>query len=289
MPTLTSKPHATIGQRLSRLALFGLVLGATSLCSVADAQEWAVRDDGTHGYLNSIEQHTNDMKNAIGDAKSGGDKTVNANLDAINKRLMIGPYTSGRPGDRVKDPTQALPADSTQLIQDPNTRCGSLPQPQQDNCQKIVQIQNAQYQYMLTMYANTKTRDDMLRQILQQRSNISSDDPNALGRLEDNTNQLTALYNLIALDQQQMQTVNYAYEANLKYLQEEQSRLARAANTGKPASQSGLGISLPGGGQIDLSGAVNAAVAGAALKLALKDAQSTAPAGMKTLHITDGM
>ncbi len=288
MPTLHFN-QTTFPARAYHVLTAALLIAAGAFGSTAHAQEWQVRDDDARTKLGQIQSHTNDMKTTLGSVDSGGGNTINANLDAINKRLMIGPYTSGRPGDRVKDPTQALPADSTQLIQDPNTRCGSLPQPQQDNCQKIVQIQNAQYQYMLTMYANTKTRDDMLRQILQQRSNISSNDPNALGRLEDNTNQLTALYNLIALDQQQMQTVNYAYEANLKYLQEEQSRLARAANTGKPASQSGLGISLPGGGQIDLSGAVNAAVAGAALKLALKDAQSTAPAGMKTLHITDGM
>lgn len=272
---------STVSFRTSRrpalfrlLSLAGLLLAGGLAAPAAHAQ-WAVHDKAV-----------DTLNGTIGDKTDGN--TVNANLNAIRKKLMIGDYKQDRPGTRVKDPTSTMPADTTQLIPPSDQRCSALAGPQQDNCKKIVEIQNAQYQYMLTMYANSNTRNDTLKAILADRKNIKPDDDNALGKIEENTNQLTALYNLIALDQAQMQSVNYAYEANLRFLREEQARLARAANSGKTADKpSPFDFQLPGGIDIDIGKAMPTIAAGAALKIALDGAQSDKPAGIRTLAITN--
>lgn len=260
---------------LLRLFSLAALLLAGGLVAPSAHAQWAVHDDAV-----------DTLNTTVGDKTDGN--TVNANLNAIRKKLMIGDYTENRPGPRVKDPTSVLPADSTLLIPADDQRCAIVAGPQQVNCKKIVEIQNAQYQYMLTMYANSNTRNEMLKAIIADRKNIKPDDANALGKLEENTNQLTALYNLIALDQAQMQSVNYAYEANLRFLREEQARLARAANSGKTADKpSPFDFQLPGGIDIDIGKALPTIAAGAALKIALKDAQSPKPSGIRTLAITD--
>ena len=167
---------------------------------------------------------------------------------------------------------------------DDGTRCKAIAEKQQDTCKEIVALENAQYQYMLTMYKNTATRDSMLRELLKERSEITASDANQFGKLEDNTNKLTALYNLIALDQQQMQTVNYAYEANLRYLRSKQTIAANAASTGKDPSKWDS-ISLPGLGDVNVGSAISGLATGAALKISLEGAQTTRPAGMQTLSI----
>lgn len=260
--------HRSFGRRLALLAMAALFGGA--MAPSAHAQ-WHVTDETTQGKIDTLQDN-------MGKTGDGGGKTLNGNLDAINKKLVIGTYKDSQPGKRVDDPKSALPDEGTKL--NDGSACSRLPTQQQTNCTKIVEIQNAQYQYMLTMYKNTKTRDDMLRELLKERQAISSDDPNQYGKMEDNTNKLTALYNLIALDQQQMQTVNYAYEANLKFLRDQQAQLSRAANTGR---STGSGISLPGVGDVDLSGALGGLVAGSVLKTALKNGHTGSP----TLHVTD--
>lgn len=258
---------------LRLLSLAAMILTGSVIAPEAHAQ-WAVHDKA------------NDTLNTTMGGTTDGN-SVNDNLNAIRKKLMISDYTNGRPGDRVKDPASTIPTDTTRLIPTGDKRCDALPDPQQTNCNKIVEIQNAQYQYMLTMYANSKTRNDMLQAIIADRKSIKADDPNALGKIEENTNQLTALYNLIALDQAQMQSVNYAYEANLRFLREEQGRLARAANSGKTADKpSPFTIPLPGGGDLDIGKALPSIAAGAALKLALDGVQSDKPSGIQTLSIS---
>ena len=305
----SSRKSNTLVRRVALLAA-AFMLG--SVVAPSAHAQWHVVDDDANAKLkdieshtNDTEKHTNDINKAIGTTDNGGGQTVNANLDAINKRLLLGDYVKERPGDRVKDPEQALPkqtdANAT-LVQE--SSCDGKPDLQKTNCVQIARIRNAQYKYMLTMYENTKTRDDTLRKILEDRGKIAKDDVNALGRLEENTNQLTALYNLIALDQQQMQTVNYAYDANIKYLEGMQAALSKGANSGKGApggsgtggsggtggagSSGGLGdigIPLPGGGQINIGDLANTFVTGQALKLALKESGYSKPDGYKTLSI----
>jgi len=284
--------HTSPLRRLFGSAAFLLAIG--SVVPTAHAQ-WAVNDAQANGTLqqiqantkltsekaSDIDQQTVNMNQVLG-TTTGDGSTINGNINAINEKLKIGTYDEKQPGARVKNPEKALPADTTKL--DDGTRCKAVAQPQQATCQNIVDLENAQYQYMLTMYKNTETRDAMLRELLKERAAIQANDPNQFGKLEDNTNKLTALYNLIALDQQQMQTVNYAYEANLRYLRAQQTMAANAANTGKKPSEWGS-ISLPGIGDVDIGNAISGLATGATLKASLDGVQSSKPDGMQTLSI----
>ena len=284
LPSIPRRQNSLL-HRLLGAATFSLAL---SLAAPAAHAQWAVNDANANATLKQIETHTKDTVTQTTDINTvlgktlGDGSTVNGNINAINEKLKIGTYDQKQPGDRVKDPAQALPADTTTL--DDGTRCKAVAQPQQATCQQIVNIENAQYQYMLTMYKNTQTRDEMLRELLKERAAIQSNDPNQFGKLEDNTNKLTALYNLIALDQQQMQTVNYAYEANLRFLRAKQTLSANAASTGKPPSDWGS-ISLPGIGDVNIGSAISGLATGAALKASLDGVQSSKPEGMQTLSI----
>jgi hypothetical protein len=285
-------------RRIAPLSRFlGAMAVLVTLASTAPAAhaQWAVNDAEANGTLKQIEQHTDktvqntkdiydqtkDMNTVLGKTVGDG-STINGNINAINEKLKIGTVKDSQPGARVSNPVKELPADSTVL--DDGTRCKAVAQPQQATCQQIVDLENAQYRYMLTMYKNTETRDTMLRDLLKERSEITPQDPNQFGKLEDNTNKLTALYNLIALDQQQMQTVNYAYEANLRFLRSQQTMAANAANTGKKPSDWGS-ISLPGIGNVDIGSAISGLATGAVLKESLDGVQSDKPAGMQTLSI----
>ncbi|UPG84673.1 hypothetical protein L2Y94_15260 [Luteibacter aegosomatis] len=290
--TVPRKPRP-IGRRLAALAMLAL-FGAAVVPS-AHAQ-WQVNDANTQGKIDDLKQNMNDN---VGVKADGDGKTLNGNLDAINKKFVIGTYNAKQPGDRVDPPKSALPADdknATGPVSD--AYCSDVPEPQQANCKKIVEIENAQYLYMVTMYNNTTKRYQTLKELLDERSNINTDDPNQFGKLQDNTNKLTALYNLLAIDQQQMQSVNYAYDANLNFLREQQAQLAKAANTGQAPKSSGsggdgggilggLGISLPGGSDLNIGAAVTALTTGAVLKTTLDQKKSEAPAGMQHLSITN--
>ncbi|MET4676381.1 MULTISPECIES: hypothetical protein [unclassified Luteibacter] len=279
-------------QLLRRMASSAAMLFALCLAAPTANAQWSVNDADANRHLsniegksNSIESHTDNTNRTIGNA--GDDyqsNTVNGRLDAINRKLVIGTYDEAKPGPRLKDPDKALPASSSAALDD-GASCNTVAPQQKTTCQDIVALQNAQYKYMLTMYENTNTRDAMLRSLLAERKDIKDTDPNQYGKLEDNTNKLTALYNLIQLDYQQMQTVNYAYEANIRYLQAKQTLAANAASTGKNPSSSTGGISIPGIGSISLDSVIQGLATGAALELALKGAQSDKPAGMKTLGV----
>lgn len=293
MPTTPTRRLSSPTRRLLGVAtlVLGLALGAPA----AHAQ-WQVNDAAANTTLEKIQTNTSNtvteaqnikqqaeyMNQVLGKTTDGDGKTMNANLNAINQKLKIGEYKDTQPGPRVKDPEKNLPADSTKL--DDGKRCDAVAEPQQANCKLIVDLENAQYQYMLTMYKNTATRDAMLRELLKEREGIQPDDPSQFGKLEDNTNKLTALYNLIALDQQQMQTVNYAYEANLRYLRSQQTLAANAAATGKTPDQWGS-IQLPGIGNVNIGTALSGLATGVALKGALDGVQSDRPSGMQTLKI----
>ncbi|NYE28500.1 hypothetical protein HDE78_001452 [Rhodanobacter sp. K2T2] len=198
-------------------------------------------------------------------------KNIATSTDNIDKHLAIGSY--GSPGDRLADPKQYPLATSTTLQQDLQ-QCSKLAQTQQQNCQEIANTEDAQYQYMVTMYTNTAIRNNRLQAILNERQGIQSTD---YGKLEDNTNKLTALYTLMAIDSQQMQSINYAYNTRLRYLRIQQTQLANAAATGTPPNSS-LDI-----GGLPVGSIINALTTGAALKVALNGVQSPTPSGMLTL------
>jgi hypothetical protein len=296
LPQKTPAPPA-----LRRLARGAALMLAMFIAAPTAHAQWAVVDTQANGTLGSIQgdtsniatntdktaTNTDNLNQVIGKAGDTYKKdTVNGRLDAINQKLVIGTYDENKPGPRVADPAEKLPKPGGTALND-GTNCKTVADPQQATCKQIVALQNAQYQYMLTMYENTNTRDTMLRKLLDERKDIKSDDPSQYGKLEDNTNKLTALYNLIALDQQQMQTVNYAYEANIAYLRAKQTVSANAAASGKdPTKSDGIGgISIPGVGNVGIGDLIGNLSTGFVLQGALEGVKSDTPSGMKTLHI----
>ncbi|HEY4093546.1 MAG TPA: hypothetical protein VGN46_18710 [Luteibacter sp.] len=252
---------------LTLIALAGIAgLGANS----AHAQ-WQVVDK--------------DANKVLGSPKGGS--TINSNLGDIKSKLDITKQTKDNKwvGERVSDPSQPFPkSDSDAIKLDDGTSCKTVAEAQQANCQKIVDIQNAQYKFMVTMYETSKTRDDMLRTILDERKALNTTD---YGKLEDNTNKLTALYALIQLDRQQMESVNFAYEANLRYLRAQQTQAASVAQKGGKPGKYGS-IDLPVVGAIDVGNMLQDVIGGAVLAETLKTMQTTKPSGMQTLKVTEG-
>jgi hypothetical protein len=221
-----------------------------------------------------------DANETLGSNKNG---TISKNVYDLNNKLkVIG--NESKPGDRIADPTPALPKPDEQTATlDDGKQCETVAKEQVDTCKKIVDIENAQYKFMLSVYKTSNDRNEVLKTLLTERNGLKADD---YGKIADNTNKLTALYNLIALDRQQMESVNYAYEANLRYLRASQARAAGSAQTGTGKSDGGWGgITLPGGGEVNLGSVISGLTTGVVLKGAL-DAQQSSAAGMKTLSIS---
>lgn len=272
MNIATSKhPSSAFFSAKKHFLLTALLVATGIYGTCADAQQAVAVRDRTVG-TNTENTATNTKKTA----KNTGDtadntKQIQKDMEAD---LRLGTYSS--PGKRVKDPIQFPLAQSTTLQAD-IAECKALPPEQLAGCEEIAKTEDAQSQYMKTMYENTATRDQRLRDILTERDNID-DSSSHLGQLEDNTNKLVALYDLMSLDRQQMESTNYAYETRLRYLRANQTKLANAAATGKkPGSPSILGVDL---GQI-----ATAVATGVALKTALDVVQKSKPEGMRTLSI----
>jgi len=278
----TSSLLRTPAFRGSRTARHALLLAMLCLAApiALHAQDtgggWQVTDSATHDKLDALYNKNND-----------GVQDIDTHTRNIDSNLKIGSYVS--PGTRLADPTStgtALPStSSTQspfasaTLDDGLDQCDNVAQGQQSNCKEIVQTQNAQYMYMTAAYANTVTRNTALQNLLTERQNIqssscsngssgSSSNNTCIGLLEDNTNKLTALYNLMALDRQQLESANYAYDVRLRYLRDYQARLANAAATGGPTPSSGSGSDAfpipPAVGSL-----ISNAVAGAVMAVAL--------------------
>lgn len=253
--------------RRARLFACAMVFfGAASLIPDAQAQ-WRVKDD--------------DAIKVLG-AQSDG--TISKNTKDTRDRLTINTFDAKALGNRMGDPTVALAKPSATAQLDDGASCKNLNDKQQPVCQQIIKLENAQYQYMLTVYDTSNTRNEVLKQLLADRQKLNEND---FGRMEDNTNRLTALYNLIALDRQQMDSVNYAYHANIVYLNKRLALMAKSAQKGQDQEKGGLGtITVPGvGSTIDLGALAGGVVTGAVLQEALDGVQSNEPAGFKTLAI----
>ncbi|WP_413623775.1 hypothetical protein [Luteibacter sp. Lutesp34] len=218
----------------------------------------------------------------VDNTAAGKIDTSNKKLDSLSNRFNLGAYDNKKPGTRMENPAEVLPkaADAAATLDD-GVHCDTVAADQKETCKKIVAIENAQYKYMLTVYETSAVRDQTLRDLLSERSGLSAND---YGKLEDNTNKLTALYNLIALDRQQMEAVNYAYEANLRYLRALQAQKAESAQSGAPAGKTN-GIDLPGLGSIDVGDIIKSLTTGAVLQAALDGSQSTEPPNMQRLQI----
>jgi hypothetical protein len=217
--------------------------------SVDDGDGWHVTDSQTHDKLDALYSKNGD-----------GVQDIDTHTRNIDSNFKIGSYVS--PGTRQSDPTSTgssalAGASSTSspfasaTLNDGMDQCDNVAQGQQSNCKEIVQTQNAQYMYMTAAYANTAIRNTALQSLLTERQNIkssscsntstSTSNNTCIGLLEDNTNKLMALYSMMAIDRQQMESANHAYDARIRYLRDYQARLANAAATGGPTPSGGSG------------------------------------------------
>lgn len=247
------------------------MLASALSASVAHAQ-WSVVDQDANSKLDDIERKIASTNEQLGSAQEGGDASINKNLDTLNKRFDLDTSNASHsPGMRVEDPKQ--PWAQLQLEQGAE-QCNQIAASQQAFCIELVRTRNAQYMYMKTMYDNTGARNKRLTDLVDARGRLEAHD---FGKLEDNTNQILALQTLIALDRQQMESVNHAYQARIDYLNTQITRQASAATSGIP---------VDGG---DLSGAigsiVGSVVSGVVLKGGLNISRHESAPGQRTLSI----
>ena len=248
------KPAAST-RRLGRLGTFALVLGLITPLAHAD---WNVVD-------NDANKKLDDINSKLGD--------VNSKLGQIQ---TLGKYKELK--EIVPDPDQPL---VKQPLEQDIAQCQTRPQSQQALCQEIIKTQNAQMAYMVVMFQYAKTRDQQLREIETERQQIAETD---VGKLEDNTNKLLALNTQLSIDQQQLQSVMYAYETRLKYLRDQQTRLAEAATSGNPPDKT---TGLFGGLDPSVAQALTALTTGVVLKGALIAVKTPTPSDMRRLHVGD--
>lgn len=232
----------------SALGKFILAVVCSLVASIAHAQ-WHVVDEQANRQLQGIDE----------------------TLNKIYAQQGIGSYR------QLKEvaPDPSLPLENPLLTQGMD-RCQSLPSSQQTNCQNLVQTRNAQMAYMYQMYQYVLTRNQQLKEIEQERASLPSQ-PDSIGLLQNDTNQLIALNTQLAIDRQQMETVMNAYQTRIDYLKEQQTQVANAAITGSSSGQGLIGGTL---GDV-----VNGTISAAILKTALEEAKSSEPSGMQRLSI----
>ena len=250
-------------QLLTSIAARAALSLAVVFAGVANA-DWAVTDETTQRKIDKTNE-------ALGTTGDGGGNSINKNLRILDQRFNLGTYNA--PGDRVADDQmkQAWPATLPQ-VDSGIDQCDKYVGPQQGTCKELVKTKNADYLYMKTMYDTSNTRNEVLKKLVQARQNLGAPD---YGKLEDNTNQIMALRALIALDNQQLQTVHNGYLARIEYLNHQLAQQTDSATGGKSASSmaSTLG-SLAG-----------AAIGGGILAVALDTVKSSKPDGMRKLSV----
>ncbi|MET0548327.1 MAG: hypothetical protein ABW002_03530 [Xanthomonas sp.] len=214
--------------------------------------------------------------------------TLDKKLDNIREDHQIGKAEKEKSsGDEVDKPKEKLiKVDDNYGVADCAAKTSGTPvsQEQQKTCELIQRTRNSQFNYMVAMYDITEKRLQRLRDLEQQRMNISQEQ---IGLLEDNTNKLIALRALMDIDRQQTEAAMFAYEKRLSYLTQVQSAGAWAAMRGKKAPTADTG----GGGNLfdgfaGLSDFASKIAAGAAMGVALEAVKSSSPKNLERLSIS---
>jgi len=276
------KTHATMTSMLSRLShspldqahrvsRFVLSAALFAISAPAAYSQWSVVDreangklDTTNDKLETANDELRDANRVLGARQEANDATINRNIYNLNQRLNLD--SSKSPGNRVEDPKQSW---TTQQLTQGIERCDQVASSQKALCEELVKTRNAHYMYMKTMYDNTDTRDQRLTELVDQRSQLTADD---YGKLQDNTNQIVTLQTLIALDRQQMESVNHAFQARIDYLN---AQLSHQANTTTSGQSTGSII----------GSVIGSVVGGVALKTALNLVQHSSAPGRRKLSI----
>jgi hypothetical protein len=265
--TLSLRSPSHTGRRGIPTRLLALIAFLLCLAAQSASAQWQVVDNDANSKLSDIKDNTHN---------------TDTNTANIAKYLQLS-GTQSQPGTRVEDPKQAF---KTLTIDQDDAQCQQLAPAQLTVCQELAETQNAEYMYMVLMYNTSNTRNDQLKALLDERNKLQQ--ATDYGKLEDNTNKLTALYTLIALDHQQLEATTYAYQTRIHYLEVQQGQIAQAAMSGTkaPTSNGSGGFSIGGFDFSDLTSIGTSIASGAALKVALDVAKSPTPSGMQTLGIT---
>lgn len=203
------------------------------------------------------------------------DKTLNEKVEQIRKNQTIkngdGKESSGKEVEKPKEALKKVPDDfgvSTCASSTSGTPVSSV---QKQVCEMTQRTRNAQYNYMVAMNEITTKRLERLRTIEEERKKIGDQ---KIGELESNTNKLLALKAMMDIDRQQMESAMFAYDKRLAYLTDKQTGAALAAMSGTeppdPDGESSWWSQITG----DLMSLGKTAIAGAAMKVALRPSRA---------------
>lgn len=99
-------------------------------------------------------------------------------------------------------------------------------------CKEIVETEKAQFKYNLIMSELAGKRYERYWSIANERNKLKEDDA---GKLQSNSNKMTALLTLIGIDAAQQKSYNDVYEARIAYLTASRDALAMRVATGGTA------------------------------------------------------
>ena len=230
---------------IKRIRKLPLALGAVLVLTLAGAAtaEWKVGDENSLSEL----------------------KTANSKLSEMYTQQSLG--TSKKSGEAVADPEQKIAKGDITLASG-TERCSKANENQRATCEEIVRVENSQYLYMVKMFEITAKRKERLEELETERSGLNA--ATDYGKMQDNTNQLTALYTRMSLDRAQMESATFAYETRLRYLRQFQAEETKARMSGPKAGQ---GIPFFG----DPASMGTQLITGAALKGGLELVKSPEP------------
>lgn len=172
-------------------------------------------------------------------------------IKQYEQQYVKGSAFQGKPGPRENFTERGL---DDGIVE----RCGSQPaknpvgSQQFDHCKQIVRTENRRFNAMVLVLREVIKTDNALEETYKERADIKETDQ---GALQANSNRILAIQTKLQNDVQSAKTVMETYDALLRGLKEDQVRMANSALKKK-------------GGLID------AAVQGAALRLALRAARS---------------
>ena len=246
-----TKTTKTSKRRINKLPLVGGCLIALLVAGSASA-EWKVADETVRERI--------------------GDGNVNEKLDQIYKQHQVGgtkynpttkrslnPYSDSQYQYKTEFPVRAEDKGMAQRCPDETQNPAKDSQTQ--ICKDIVKWENRKYNYMIEMLKVSKEREEELKRIYDERSNITADQP---GRLQSNTNRLLTLQAHQQIDAINSKAMVDGYDALLGGLNEDLKYEARKAMDGKAAEGGGLSWG-------SLSGAFTQSVA---LEVALQGARA---------------
>jgi hypothetical protein len=226
--------HSTRARRHAATACAVLAL----LASAPASAQWAVVDlphtiKTALGWIAQYQQMIETYQTQLEQA---------ASLDRqFEQALVTGDAYAGTPGRREQ--FQARPLDHGLEGRCGQTAAGHRTGPQQfAYCQAIVETENRRFNVLVDVMETVATRDEELREALEERQSIAEDEE---GKLASNSNRILAIQGQLQNDLQNADAMLGAYDATLSALRDDQSRAgARALGDGTTSVAQGVALRL---------------------------------------------